>query len=943
MATTPLLEREAELDRLAQVVTRAGAGDGGTLMVVGPPGIGKSALLEAARGHGEAAGFQVGRALGGPTEQELPLAAVRQLLEPLLLRTGAEALPSLTEGAAGTAAAALRGRHNGSDGVTEPGALLHGMYWLVANLAERAPVLLIADDAHWFDPLSVRVLSYLARRLSDLPVALLVASREPEPGGDVSVADLLTEQHVEVVQLAPLSPRAVTELTRAQLGADADERFCAACADAARGNPFLTLSLLRSLADAGVPPTADAARKVMSVGVAKAGRTILRRLKSLSANTVELARAVVILGADAEPRLAAELAGLSGAAAADAIGLLVGAGLLADERPLRFAHPLVAAVIRDELSRTRLSRLHAHAARLLIDAGADPLRVAGHLTVTDPAGDDRVAELLEEAGREAAAQGAPSTAAELFRRALAEPPAPHRRGPLLAELGTAESQLAQPEGVDHLRAALDLIIDEPLRLRVALQLRRAMSAVGRNRDAVVELERLLPSFGAEARSRLESTIITAGVNHTAAAELSAPYAIRLVRRLEDTGVEHLAEDAVAVGAGIMACHNHSAARAARIAATLFEWHVRDAAGLPWWTTWLSLALLMGDHPATGEVLDWGVDRAERLGDLFYRGGFLANRAWWRLRRGEVRAAEVDADLALAAFDLAGAGTYLPGPVGYLCEALVHRGELAGADELLARRGLAGALDPGHAEIVFLQAGRGRLRAAQGRFEEAADDLRAVGDRCLALGIITSAWVGWRSDLAEILAQLGRMGEARRLAAEDLELAGEFGTPRVIGAALRGLAAADPDHAEEHLAKAVATLDRGPALELVRALTALGTARRRRNDRAGARKALVRAMDTASTCGATRLAELARAELVAAGGKPRRTRSSGVDALTPTELRVATMAAAGSTNKQIAQAMFLTVKTVESHLSQTYQKLDITGRTDLAAALDPRPTGRRGPR
>jgi DNA-binding CsgD family transcriptional regulator len=916
MTAAQLLERDAELEQVMGVLAAARAGTGGAVVVVGPPGIGKSALIEAASGTG----FQVGRARGGPTERELPLAAIRQMLWPLLQRAGDD----VAEGAAAPAAAVLSGRNESG---AELGALLHGMYWLVANLAERGPLLLTADDAHWFDPLSLRVLCYLARRLHDLPVALLTATREPESHDPI--VELLNDPHVELINLSPLSKAAVTELTKEALGADADDGFCAACADAARGNPFLTLSLLRSLADAGVSPTAEAARQVVQVGAAKAGRAILRRITSLSPDAVSLARAVVILGQDAEPRLAAALAELDPAAAATAVELLVGAGILVDERPLRFSHPLVAAVTRDELTRTRRAVLHATAARLLIDAGASPAKAATHLMVADPAGDDRVAEILETAGREAAAQGAPSTAAELFQRALEEPPAPARRGRLLAELGTAESQLALPAGVDHLRAALELTNDEPARLEIALQLRRAMSAVGRNREAIQELERLLPSFGDKARSRLESTIIGAGINNTSAAPAAAPYAEKMVARL--AAGEVLTDDATAVGSEMMANVNRPAAEASAIAVGLVD-RLRTDGPLPWWSTFLSLTLLLCDHPAATEVLDWGVGQAERHGDVFYRGGFLANRAWWRLRRGEVLAAEVDADLSLAAFDLAGAHPYVPGPAGYLCEALVLRGELAAADALLVARGLAGALDPGHSELLFLEAARGRLRLAQGRLEEAAADLRAAGNRCLALRITTSAWVGWRADLAEVLARLGQLDDACRLAEEDLSMARAFGTPRLIGDALRGLAAADPSRAEEHLTEGVGVLAGGPPLELVRVLTALGTALRRRNDRAGAREVLVKAMDAAGACGASGLADLARAELVAAGGKPRRSRTSGPDALTPTELRVAGLAAGGNTNKQIAQAMFLTVKTVEHHLRQTYQKLDITSRTGLSAAL-----------
>jgi DNA-binding CsgD family transcriptional regulator len=185
-----------------------------------------------------------------------------------------------------------------------------------------------------------------------------------------------------------------------------------------------------------------------------------------------------------------------------------------------------------------------------------------------------------------------------------------------------------------------------------------------------------------------------------------------------------------------------------------------------------------------------------------------------------------------------------------------------------------------------------------------------------------------------LAALGRNEEALRLADEELRLARFLGAPRAIGIALRarGLIA-EGDQRDELLREAVAVLaGSGAALEHARALCDLGAALRRAGRRKEAREPLGEALELAHRCGALSLEERARVELLAAGARPRRPLRTGVDALTPSERRIAEMAASGMSNPEIAQALFLTIKTIEGHLSGVYRKLDVRSRTDLARTL-----------
>jgi DNA-binding CsgD family transcriptional regulator len=210
----------------------------------------------------------------------------------------------------------------------------------------------------------------------------------------------------------------------------------------------------------------------------------------------------------------------------------------------------------------------------------------------------------------------------------------------------------------------------------------------------------------------------------------------------------------------------------------------------------------------------------------------------------------------------------------------------------------------------------------------------TGRRFESVGSRNPAFIAWRSPAALALHRLGEQGEARRLAGEELELARAWGAPRALGAALRAAGLIEGgEHGLTLLEEAVQALDGSPAkLEQAKARAELGAALRRANRRSQAREQLRHAVELATTCGATELAARAERELLATGARPRRVALSGVDSLTPSERRVAELAAEGPTNREIAQALFVTQRTVEVHLTSIYRKLAISSRSQLAAAL-----------
>jgi DNA-binding CsgD family transcriptional regulator len=262
--------------------------------------------------------------------------------------------------------------------------------------------------------------------------------------------------------------------------------------------------------------------------------------------------------------------------------------------------------------------------------------------------------------------------------------------------------------------------------------------------------------------------------------------------------------------------------------------------------------------------------------------------------------------------------------------LLERGDLDAARRVLAR-----GADPGFAAdgVRYWLNSRLALEVAEGRAEEAltiAEQLERDYPR-----VVNPAAGGWRSLKAHALDRLGRREEALAVAAEEVALAREWGAPRALGRALRVLGTLEREGGLEHLQEAVEVLDGSAArLELAKALAALGSATRRSRRPADAREPLRRALELADVCGAGGLAEHVRSELYASGARPRTTAFSGVDALTASERRVVTLAAEGQTNRDIAQTLFVTPKTVEVHLSNAYRKLGIRSRRELAATLTP---------
>ncbi|HEV2239417.1 MAG TPA: AAA family ATPase, partial [Streptosporangiaceae bacterium] len=384
-----LLERDRELDLITGLLAGACAGVGGALLVEGAAGIGKTSLLEAARGRALDTGMRVFRARGGELERGFAFGAVRQLIEPWLATATADEREAVL---ADAARLTLTLTHGGpADGDAAPAdqafAMMHGLYWLVANLAARRPLLLLADDVHWWDAPSLRFLAYLIPRVEELPVVVLAAARRGEPGADDELlAHLPQGPGVLVTAPRPLTEHATRELAVAWF-ADADDEFCVNCHRATGGNPLLVRELLAALATERGRGGRALASRVSELGPVSVSRAVLPRLARLGPGAVGLARAVAVLGASAQLRHAAALASLDAERAAALADELAAAEILTGASPLGFVHPIVGTAIYADMPAAGRARWHARAARLLDAGGARVGQVAAQVLVSEPAAD----------------------------------------------------------------------------------------------------------------------------------------------------------------------------------------------------------------------------------------------------------------------------------------------------------------------------------------------------------------------------------------------------------------------------------------------------------------------------------------------------------------------------------------------------------------------------
>ncbi len=925
---TALLERDKELTTVEQLLDAAEAGSGGVIVIEGEAGAGKTSLLGAAAEMAAQREMLVLRARGGEYERDFPYGVVRQLFEPVLRDRARRA--ELLSGSAALAGPVFEPGAEAAEG----GAIEHGLYWLAADLAATVTLLLVIDDAQWADLASLEALSYIARRLDGSPAAMAVGVRSGEPGFHEQLLDeLRLEAPERVVEPPPLSPGAAAVLVAGETGVESTESFAHACRDATAGNPFLLAELARALHGAELEPSEESVECLTQAAAAGVSHSIRTRLARLGEQSIEVARAVAVLEPNGAPRLVAALAGISPAEVTAAGERLIAARLLGDTSSLAFVHPLVRDAVLTELSEPRRAAMHAQAAHMLHEDGLEVDAVAAHLLLAEPAADEWAVVQLRSAAVAALGRGAADAAVRYLRRALREPPARAERLAVSRELGVALLQANDPEGIEVLRTVRAATVEVELRAAITNELAGSLGlrngneeATGLIEDSLSEIPNPDGDLGLMLRAWLLIQVIW-GLERVP--EAAIPPQIPSPETLQGRAVLQGMAPLYALGFGSLEQARLAAESAIVSPETLFA----DAmAGLPPQGALVSMALAdRGD--AVAGLYDFAIEGSRRRGVLPGVGGGHGVRSLAHLLDGDLREAQADSEIAVDLLCRFGLVSPLAFWSTVLMRVLLRRGERIAAERLLdelwaGRERVAGC--PGAA----LLSTRGELRAAVGRHAEARNDFLAAAERITWLPFANPEVVPWRIGLARCEAALGNDDDARRIAAEAARLAREAGGARGIGITLReqGVVTGGPEGIEL-LGEATEILGGTRArLQHAEALVEHGAALRRANFRKEAREPLREALELAHRCGATPLEERARTELAATGARPRKAVFTGVESLTPSELRVARLAVDGMTNREIAQSLTVTAKTVETHLRHVYQKLDVAKRTELDGVL-----------
>jgi hypothetical protein len=699
-----LVEREPELAQLREGLQDARAGRGSVAFVEGPAGQGKTALLRALRAEAAGSGVAVLAASGAELERPFAFGVVRQLFEPVLRRTEAPARERLFTGTAALAAPVFAPGVEPADGSDVIHARLHGLHWMCATLADDGPLLVVVDDAHWADAPSMRFLDVLARRVEDLPVLLVVAARPGEPGAEQDILDALaTSPAARAVLPAALGPGGVRVLLERALGSTPGPAFLGACVEVTAGNALLVTELARTLAAegyTGADAEAGSARRAVPGTVA---RTVLGRLRRLSADALAVARALAMLGERSTARRAAALAGVDPARAHEATAALVRTGIV-DADGLRFTHPLVQDAVLRELLPGERSDWHRRAARVLRGDGVDAGVIAPHLLATEPEGDPEVVPDLLAAGRRALSDGAAEIAVRLLRRALAEPPADADRQEVLLALGEAGARVGEPDAAAHLAAAVDG--PDPGRAARAALVGVSLLAL---RDRPGEGAALL----ARAAARIEGTghPLEARLQDTRLQVLPfhEPLLGEYERRLADVGpdarpalLSHLAL-ARALG-GARAEEVLDLARRALGSGAL----VRESGDRLAYMHALNALLAIEAADELAAALDDAVRVARRSGSRVTLGTVTYARSTWEHHFGDLRVAVDEAERAMELLSAAGARAALVPARVALAAALLDRGSLAAADAVVAAHPAADRVTGFHG----MHGVRARLRLAQ---------------------------------------------------------------------------------------------------------------------------------------------------------------------------------------------------------------------------------------
>jgi DNA-binding CsgD family transcriptional regulator len=903
--------------------------------------MGKTRLHDTAVEAARERDLLVVRAAGAELEQNLAFGVAGQLLRSLLNEvSGAQRRALLADAPRRVLMLEQAEPTRDEDPVEDQLAVSHGLFTVLAAAVESSAAVLTIDDLQWCDTASLQLVLYLLHRLDELQLALLITQR---PASDESSNEALmhiaAHPKVRVEQLEPLGPDAVGALLRDGLGDRVDASLIEVCREVTGGNPFFLHALLRALVEEGDLSAQELSRRARSLVPEAVARSLRVRVGRVGQEAAALARAVAVLGEDVPLRHAAILAGLSIAQASRAADALAAADILLPQEPLRFFHPLVRQAIEQDIPASERAGRHLDSARVLYSEGAGVERVAAHLLLGRAEGNAWVVERLRAAAREARLSAAPQSAVRYLGRALAEPPAREQRAELLGELGAAEAAVGMPEAADHLSQAVAETSEPHRRAELALELGRAHGARGDHAAAARAFEQGLRDLGPdpsnlELRDQLEAGFIAAGTMIPALRSRAIEQASRWL--------SDVPEEPSTQGQRLLLAHTAlEAAHAGEPAERIIEFAERAwddgrilrEAGSQWigWRLVANALCSAGALERSAEVAEAAMQDARRRGSPLGFATASFTRSSARLLQGRITDALADLESTRDGRRY-GWAQFVRGAAAKYSLCLIEAGQLESAEAVLTED--APLTKPYDLEDAMRLVALAEIRRAQGRMEEALDCALAAG-LAAEQTLPFFDYARWRASAAQAALSLGDRQQALELAGEMLVRAAQTGVAEHRVEALRVAGVCEGGSVGLQKLRQSAELGRTLPRRLasIRTLLELGAALRRANERAASRLPLQEAADLARQGGALLLYRRARTELAASGARPRREALlSGPASLTPSERRIAELAAGGHSNREIATTLFVTPKTVEYHLRNAYRKLDIQTRGELAQAL-----------
>ena len=911
-----LAERSEETEILTGLLDEAKQGRGSTVLVTGPLASGKSVLLDVFAEQARAVETVVLSASASEEESGLQLGVLGQLARRAPLGSAQDRVADILAGAAGLST---------ESDTDQQMAAAQNLAALLLDLCERQPIAVAVDDVHHADSASLHGLAYLVRRLRNTRTLAVFAHSDAAPYRHHPFRlELLRKPFIRNMPLTPLSREAVETVAADRIGRTRAAAVAEHCAAASGGNPLLVGALLD---DYCAEPTVATGAELTADGYY--GQAVLACLHRGGARTLDIARALAVLGA---PDDVHRLLGLHAEDVAQILRSLDASGVLDAGR---FRHPAARAAVLTDLDPARRAELHSLAAQLRHATGGNPRVVAEHLIGAGRADSAWALGALEEAGLQAMTHGDNKSAVVYLK---------------LAHAGcTDESDLVRIKTL-LLRAKWQL--DPSSSHQLVDDLTQAMRG-GRLRgaDALVLIRALLWNGNYEAAQEVLTYLrdsrpashagLAAGLRITRSwiRCTFSPFADGFPAPAFDAGADQTPsvsarrlEEAVNVLSAVLTegPSNRAVQRAERMLRSIRL----DETGMDIAECAL-LTLVFGEETGHGaELCDALVDDARACRAPTHLARLLALRADIAVRQGDMPGAERYAREALSTLPLGTWGVAVGYPMASLLTALTAMGKDDEALEQLARP-VPDAMMASRYGLHYLQA-RGQCELATGDAEAALRDFRYCGELMVKWGMDIPGLISWRNDAAEACLRLSRREEARDLVEQQLVRSGKH-QPRTYGRSLRLLALSSELPKRPALLRQATDLlqTAGDRYELARALTDLAGACEELGEYRRARVIGRHGWDAAQGCRAQGLLNLLSVYL----GRPNPDvdgavtgRDGGGAVLSSAERRVVEQASLGLTNREISARLYITVSTVEQHLTRAYRKLNVSSRSELPITL-----------